>query len=66
MSQSFTTVSIADFRANMQNYIKEKLPLLLARHSDVVAVVLAPSVYNELIKRIGDLEETVKNLKKED
>lgn len=50
----------------MQNYIKEKLPLLLARHSDVVAVVLTPSAYNELIKRIGDLEETVKNLKKED
>lgn len=54
----FKTVPVADFRKNLQAYIKS-LPehsLLLARHSDVVAVILDLKAYNDMVVKIAELE----------
>ena len=56
---NFKTVSVAEFRKNLQESINVDLKesaLLLARHSDVVAVILDPKVFNALIARIAELE----------
>ncbi len=56
---NFKTVAIADFRKNLQECINVDLKenaLLLARHSDVVAVILDPKVFNSLMDRLAKLE----------
>lgn len=60
----FKTVSVADFRKNLQAYIKG-LPdagILLARHSDVVAVILDLQTYNLMTMKIAELEGKIAKL----
>lgn len=58
---NFKTVPVADFRKNLQECINVDLKetsLLLTRHSDVVAVILDPKVFNSLMERLANLERT--------
>ena len=61
----FKTVSVGDFRANLQDYVKGQLPLLLARHSDVVAVILSAKQYNDILVEMNALKAELKALKGE-
>jgi PHD/YefM family antitoxin component YafN of YafNO toxin-antitoxin module len=63
----FKTVSVAEFRKNLQHFVNEELEgsaLLLARHSDVVAVILEPKAYNEMMAKVAALEAQNEELKK--
>lgn len=59
---NFKTIPVADFRKNLQECINVDLkenPLLLTRHSDVVAVIVDPKVFNALMERLANLERSV-------